>query len=120
MSKLTQLLKGRCPRCGEGRIFESPNPYKLRQMLQVRKRCSHCDLDFSPEPGFYWGATYVDYALTVAFSAFTFLMSTLIFGFMNSLSWQYVAGNALLLLIFCPIFFRFGRVLWLWMAYERD
>jgi uncharacterized protein (DUF983 family) len=32
-------LKGRCPRCGEGRLF--------RGFLTVDKNCSHCDLDYS-------------------------------------------------------------------------
>jgi uncharacterized protein (DUF983 family) len=120
MSRFVQLLKGRCPRCGTGRVFENPNPYNLTEMLKVKKRCSNCDLDFSPEIGFYWGATYVDYALTVAFSGVTFFISSLVFGFMKSLSWQYVAVNGALLIIFCPVFFRFSRILWLWMAYDRN
>lgn len=34
-------LKGRCPRCGEGALFQS--------YLKVADRCNHCDLDFSNE-----------------------------------------------------------------------
>ncbi|MEL7274020.1 MAG: DUF983 domain-containing protein [Pseudomonadota bacterium] len=34
-------LKGRCPRCGEGRLFHG--------LLTVRDRCSACDLDFAFE-----------------------------------------------------------------------
>jgi len=32
-------FRGRCPRCGEGKVF--------RAFLKVADRCSHCDLDFS-------------------------------------------------------------------------
>lgn len=32
-------LKGRCPRCGKGRLFSG--------FLTVAKRCEACDLDFS-------------------------------------------------------------------------
>jgi len=32
-------LRGRCPRCGEGRLF--------RGFLSLRPRCEHCGLDFS-------------------------------------------------------------------------
>lgn len=32
-------LKGRCPRCGEGRLFSS--------FLTVGKRCTNCGLDYS-------------------------------------------------------------------------
>ena len=31
--------RGRCPRCGEGRLFAG--------FLSLRKRCSHCDLDYA-------------------------------------------------------------------------
>jgi uncharacterized protein (DUF983 family) len=32
-------LLGRCPRCGEGRLFQG--------FLTLRPRCAHCGLDFS-------------------------------------------------------------------------
>lgn len=32
-------LKGRCPRCGEGQLFDG--------LLKVRPRCSSCGLDYS-------------------------------------------------------------------------
>ena len=32
-------LLGRCPRCGEGRLFQG--------FLTLRSRCEHCGLDFS-------------------------------------------------------------------------
>lgn len=120
MPGVVHLLKGRCPRCGQGRLFLSPNPYNLKKMLIINPQCSHCNLNFIPEIGFYWGATYVAYALTVAFSGFTFAVSTLLFGFMNSLSLTYVWVNAALLFFISPLSFRFSRVLWLWMFWERD
>jgi uncharacterized protein (DUF983 family) len=33
-------LRGRCPRCGEGKLF--------RAFLKVDNNCSACDLDFTP------------------------------------------------------------------------
>jgi uncharacterized protein (DUF983 family) len=32
-------LKGRCPRCGEGKIFDG--------FLTLKPKCDHCDLDYS-------------------------------------------------------------------------
>ncbi|HXX25101.1 MAG TPA: DUF983 domain-containing protein [Pseudolabrys sp.] len=31
-------LRGRCPRCGEGKLFEG--------FLRLRERCDHCGLDY--------------------------------------------------------------------------
>ncbi|MGC4098403.1 MAG: hypothetical protein QM706_14920 [Nitrospira sp.] len=117
--KLTSFFTGKCPRCGQGRIFESRNPYNLTKMQAVNRQCSACHLNFIPELGFYWGATYMAYAITVAFSGFTFGISWVLFGFMRSLSIEYIAINALLLIIFSPIFFRFSRISWLWMFWEE-
>jgi uncharacterized protein (DUF983 family) len=36
---ITRGLRGRCPRCGEGKLFAG--------FLGLRPRCEHCGLDFS-------------------------------------------------------------------------
>ncbi len=89
--KLSTFLLGRCPRCGQGHLFKSDNPLAVRKMLNMNQHCSNCQLNFVPEVGFYWGATYVSYAFTVAFSAFTFVISVMLFGFMNSLNLRYIS-----------------------------
>ena len=38
-SPIAAGLLGRCPRCGEGRLFQG--------FLALRPRCKHCGLDFS-------------------------------------------------------------------------
>ena len=38
-SPIAAGLLGRCPRCGEGRLFQG--------FLTLRPRCEHCSLDFS-------------------------------------------------------------------------
>ena len=38
-SVLEAALRCRCPRCGDGRLF--------RNLLEVRARCEHCDLDLA-------------------------------------------------------------------------
>src|SRR6202040_936215 len=39
-SSLKRGFRGRCPRCGEGKLF--------RALLKVDNRCSVCGLDFTP------------------------------------------------------------------------
>ena len=38
-SSIAVGLKGRCPRCGEGKLFKS--------FLKVAEKCDRCDLDYS-------------------------------------------------------------------------
>lgn len=84
-------------------------------MDEINARCSNCDMDFIPEVGFYWGATYVSYALTVAFSVATFIVSVMLFGVLKSLSFEYVLVNSILMILLVPVFYRLSRMLWLWM-----
>ena len=65
-TKIYSIIKGRCPHCHEGDFFLS-HSYKLKTMGDVYENCSICKRSFSPEPGFYFGALYVSYALGCAF-----------------------------------------------------
>ena len=47
----------RCPRCGEGAIFEGP--------FRTRETCPVCGLRFEREPGYFVGAIYLNYGVTV-------------------------------------------------------
>ncbi len=63
---LYSIFKFKCPRCNQGEFFESSNPYNLKKVGDFKEKCSHCDLKYSPEPGFYYGAMYVSYGLGIA------------------------------------------------------
>ena len=47
----------RCPRCREGRLFAGA--------LTMNAACPKCGLKLEPEPGFYLGSVYANYAATV-------------------------------------------------------
>jgi uncharacterized protein (DUF983 family) len=111
-SIFVSILQSRCPRCRKGHLFISPNPYKLKYMTKMPEQCSVCKLDFVQELGFYWGAMYVSYGLTVAFSFFNFMFTYLIWGW---LTWQFIIGNTLVLILTLPVMFRYSRVIWLYL-----
>ena len=64
-SKLYSIFRMRCPRCQEGEFFIS-HPYNLKDAGTTHKNCPKCELKYSREPGFYYGAMYVSYGLGVA------------------------------------------------------
>lgn len=39
----------------------------------MQQRCDVCDLNFTPEPGFYFGASYMSYIFGVAISGATWI-----------------------------------------------
>src|SRR4051812_28712150 len=111
-SIISAIAGCKCPRCREGKLFVEKNPYKLKTIAKMPEHCSSCGLALEREPGFYWGAMYISYALTVGFSAMNFLVVYLLWGW---LTWQFVIENAILLILLFPVIFRYSRVLLLYM-----
>jgi hypothetical protein len=73
--------------------------------------CPHCGASFSPEPGFYFGAMFVSYALTVGL--FLFVGLTLYFLF-NPSDTVYVITITVAAILFTPFSFRYSRILFLY------
>jgi uncharacterized protein (DUF983 family) len=111
-SVFTSILTLRCPRCRSGKLFVKPYPYPYKTMALMPDKCPVCGLDFNPEPGFYWGAMYVSYGLTVAFSVFNFLWMYLIWGW---LTWPFLIVNAVFLVIMIPVTFRYARCIYFYI-----
>jgi uncharacterized protein (DUF983 family) len=101
--------KLRCPRCHEGKLFKTPT-FSYSKPFEMPERCSHCGLDYWPEPGFYYGAMFISYIFT-GFFCISFVLA-LHWG----LGWSTGASFGALIAI-CAIFFvyifRLARAIWL-------
>jgi len=109
-SNLYSFIHAKCPHCHHGDMFVNKNPYALKVMSHMPKSCPVCGRSYFPETGFYWGAMYMSYMLTVFSSIFNVILIGLIFGFEM---YPLIIGNTLLLIILYPLFFRYARVMWL-------
>ena len=111
-SHLYSILNNKCPHCHKGNFFETSNPYDLSKFAKMNSNCPVCNEDFRREPGYYFGATYVSYALTVAFGVGLFLL--LCVGFkMEVIPFLLVFSCLLILLL--PVFYRYARLIWIHM-----
>jgi len=54
----------KCATCREGDMFETPT-ISFSKPFQMHKHCPHCGADLEPEPGFYYGAMFISYGITV-------------------------------------------------------
>lgn len=76
----------------------------------MKKKCEVCELDFEPEPGFYYGAMFISYI----FMGFFCLGFTAFFHWVVGLS---VNASFLLLLAVCALLFvyifRLARAIWI-------
>lgn len=73
------------------------------------EKCSVCAQKYWPEPGFYYGAMYVSYALTIALSVSVFVAMIVLWHF--DVLW-YLGLNAALILLLFPLIFRYSRAIW--------
>ncbi len=117
-TRLYSIFKGKCPRCQEGNIFLSGNPYNLSKLGKCHSRCSSCNFKFEKEPGFFYGAMYVSYGLTVAFSVSIFVAVSVLFPEASVSTYIGAILSGLLLLF--PITFRLSRAIWLNIFQKYD
>jgi uncharacterized protein (DUF983 family) len=103
-------LGGKCPRCRKGSMFRYPIT-RLMKFNQMHECCDNCNLRFEVEPGFFYGAMYISYALSVAI----FLVTTfLVYFILNDPAVSvYVTCVAVVTLILYPLNFRFSRIFYL-------
>jgi uncharacterized protein (DUF983 family) len=118
------LVHHKCPRCREGNMFQDKSSYHLKSFMKMNKICPVCGLGMEPEQGFYYGTGYVSYALTVAFSAFTFVAWWVLIGISvedNRVFW-WMGINGVLMILLQPYFMRLSRTAWLsfFVKYNAD
>jgi hypothetical protein len=123
---LWSLLTQKCPHCRKGSMFTDPNPWHLKNMLDMPARCPECGQLFELEVGFWYGTAYVSYAVTVVFSALSFVFWLLTIGFSlaendHRIIW-WLAINGILMIVLQPWFMRFSRALYLYffVSYHED
>jgi len=125
-SYLWSTLTNKCPRCRQGNLFTSKNPYDLSNIIKMNECCPVCGQPTEIEVGFYYGTGYVSYALTVAYFVSTFVAWKVLFGMTFDLDDNrifYWMGTAILLLLFMqPLLMRLSRSIWLgwFVSYHKN
>jgi len=118
-TKLYSIFFNKCPKCQEGDFMKEKNILKLHKAFQMHEKCSNCGLKYTIEPSFFYGAMYVNYALTVGLSIITFTIATLFFN-LNLL--QSFIPIVVVLVLTVPITIRLSRIIWinLFIKYQKD
>jgi uncharacterized protein (DUF983 family) len=117
-SKLYSIIFNKCPRCHEGRFFETNNPYDLKRFQKMNEHCAHCGESLVREPGFYIGAMYVSYALSVILTAIFFFGLVIWLGLPM---YPVLGWLILLIIILMPVSFRLARLVWvnIFVSYRK-
>src|SRR5579863_8520814 len=104
MKNLRAILRGVCPRCQQGKIFQ--------RFFRMNHDCPICSLLFEREPGYFLGAMYISYFLSVIYCAVVFV---LLRARTHQDSSFLLIETALLYLPFVLPVFRYSRILWIYI-----
>ncbi|MFP9099075.1 DUF983 domain-containing protein [Flavobacterium sp. RHBU_24] len=111
MSQLINIISEKCPKCGEGKVFNTKGNIFLFRMPQMNKTCSCCGHHFEKETGYFFGSMYVSYALAVAEMVSAFLiLQFFVEGF-----GPMIACIAVLAVLLSTFNFRLSRMLWIYL-----
>jgi len=115
---LGSMITCKCPECRAGNLFINPKAYSFNQFGKQNQFCPVCGSNMMPEPGFYFGAAYVSWGLTVALWVSVLIALKVLnyfgvieFGFLTHPLTFLVTGVVCSLLLF-PLIFRLSRSIW--------
>jgi len=111
MNLIKSIFSYSCPHCRKGKLFKEP--FDFFNPLAMHKHCSHCNQDFEPEPGFYFGAMFISYGLGVFYLLIPALLLTLLW------DWSVSGAMTFIILIAAISFFRvlrLSRSIWIHIA----
>lgn len=119
-SKLYSILRFKCPHCHEGDFFKSRNPYQFSSMSETKDKCDECGKKLSLEPGFYYGAMYVSYALGVAHIV-SFLVAKWVLEFEMEF-WNFIILVGTVLALLTPLYYAISKIIWanLFMNFKEN
>lgn len=118
-SKLYSIFNAKCPECHEGAFFVA-HPYNLKKIGDTYEKCDSCGVNYSKEPGFYYGAMYVAYGLGVAIFISAWVAT---WGLNLSVSafnlFLVVSG---VLLLGTPYIYHLSKIIWanLFFKYKKE
>ena len=104
------LLELRCPRCHTGKLFtHSAWSFKFTDMPT---ECPVCHQTYEPEPGFYFGAMYINSGFSTGILlSIGFLLNY----FANDPPlWVYIVTVAVAIMAVTPLLFRYSRAVMLY------
>ena len=101
-------LAAKCPRCRRGDMFSS-SMYGLK-LQKMNVTCPHCNLRFEKEPGYFYVAMFVSYAMNVAELIILGIATYLFTGNLED-AWLYMAVLFPAVFILAPFNYRYSRVM---------
>lgn len=121
-NKIYSIIYNCCPRYQSHKFWPKNNPYKNILVKNGGNigSCKNCNLKYEIEPGFWYGAMYVSYGLTVFFAILTWLI---IYIFNKEMDiFIQISIISFLIMILFPVVYFLSRLIWinLFVSYDKN
>ena len=109
-SKLYAVIHAKCPHCRRGNIFTgSMYGFNIQHTKEI---CGHCGQRVEIEPGYFYAAMYVSYAMNVLEMLTVSLITYLFVGPLeDSNFWTYITTIFTGCFILYPLNYRYSRII---------
>ena len=115
MNKVINALQCKCPNCEKGNIFRNSGNLLLLRFPKMNDLCPVCNYKFEIETGFFFGAMYVSYSLSVA----QMIASLVLFWWLIDLSPLRVFFIIVLVaFLLCTVNFKLSRSIWIYLFFR--
>lgn len=108
-TKLYSIFSMKCPKCHEGEFFKG-HPYNIKKVGELYAECSNCNEKYSKEPGFYYGAMYISYGITVGMFLAIWLAFTLVLP--SYTPFQLVVVFSGIVVLLSPYLYALSKIIW--------
>lgn len=113
MKSLFRILGNKCPHCHKGPVFADRSFFFSLGFPKMHSHCSHCHTKFEKEPGYFFGAMFVNYGLTVGEGIITYLIVSQFFE--ESFDQRILLIIAIVILSLTFFNIRFSRMVWMYV-----
>ncbi|MFM7054513.1 MAG: DUF983 domain-containing protein [Bacteroidota bacterium] len=110
--KVYSIFNNKCPRCHKGDFFVNKSSFNFKGFSKMNEKCEKCELSFEQEPGYYFGAMYISYAINVAIMVSVWVAFLVLAGSDFNVWWM-IAVSIVLGLALTPMTFRISRLAWI-------
>jgi uncharacterized protein (DUF983 family) len=108
LSRLSAILRTRCPHCLQGEIFAG--------VWRMHTHCPNCGVVYERESGYFMNSIFIGYVL-----AFLLIVPILLVLYFRQVSgFWFITVTSIVLAIFSPLIFRYARVIWMHMDELMD
>lgn len=88
--------------------------WNILRFAKMHSQCPSCKLSFEPEPGFYFGAMYISYAISVALIIGVSILLYAIWGNIDFTWYALICVGVSVFLL--PFNFRFSRIVYFYLV----